>query len=118
MRNIGLIFTAVVFVVSNSFPQQKLEDDIETAYQNAKKGIYWALTNIPEKKVKLDNNLIADDLLYASVKLFKEVNGVKIEAIGYYRSNEVKIIVYKSNDSLIKDGYIDALTDVAVPETE
>lgn len=118
MRNIIFIFTAIVFIVSHSYPQQKLEDDVEIAFQNAKKGIYWALSNIPDRRVKLDNNLIADDLLYSSVKLFKEVNGVKIESVGYYQSNEVKIIVYKSNDSLIKDGYLDAPPDVAEQENE
>jgi len=39
--------------------------DIDYAYQNAKKGIYWALANIPEKKTKLESDLIADDKLYA-----------------------------------------------------
>jgi hypothetical protein len=83
-----------------------MEDDIEAAYQNAKKGIYWALSNIPEKKAKLENSLIADDKLYATIKLEKEVNGVKVEAVGYYYSNTVIIRIYKSNDSLIKEGYV------------
>ncbi len=80
--------------------------DIDYAYQNAKKGIYWALSNIPEKKTKLDNKLIADDKLYAKVKLHKEVNGIKVESIGYYHSNEVRIQIYKSYNSLEKDGYL------------
>ncbi len=85
--------------------QTKNEEDIDIAYQNAKKGIYWALENIPEKK-KLDNDLILDDKLYASVKLEKEVNGIKLESTGYYLSNLVMIKIYKSYDSLVKEGYL------------
>ena len=94
-----LIFSVAIFA------QQKTENDIDLAYQNAKKGIYWALANIPEKKQSIDNDLIAEDKLYASVKLSKEFNGVKIESTGYYLSNEVSIIIYKSDDSLEKEGY-------------
>jgi hypothetical protein len=95
----------ILFALSNQFAQEKLENDIDMAYQNAKKGIYWALSNIPEKKSKLDNELIADDRLYASVRLDKEVNGVKVTSRGFYQTNEVEIIVYKSFDSLLKEGY-------------
>jgi hypothetical protein len=94
-----LIFSSLIFA------QQKTENDIDLAYQNAKKGVYWALANIPEKKQSIDNDLIADDKLYASVKLSKEFNGVKIESTGYYLSNEVSIVIYKSDDSLEKEGY-------------
>ncbi len=96
----------VIFFSLICFSQEKLESDIDYAYQNAKKGIYWALSNIPEKKTKLDNELIADDKLYAVVKLHKEVNGIKVESTGYYHSNEVRIKIYKSFDSLEKDGYL------------
>jgi hypothetical protein len=89
-----------------SFAQEKLENDIDLAYQNAKKGIYWALSNIPEKKSKLETDLISDDKLYAEVKLYKEVNGVKVNSTGYYHSNKVEITIYKSYDSLEKDGYL------------
>ena len=102
-----LLTIALVFFFSLvSFSQEKLESDIDYAYQNAKKGIYWALANIPEKKTKLDNELIADDKLYAEVKLIKEFNGIKVESTGYYHSNEVRIKIYKSFDSLEKDGYL------------
>ena len=85
--------------------QTKNEESIDTAYQNAKKGVYWALQNIPEKK-RINNDLIADDKLYASVKLEKEINGIKIESTGYYLSNSVIINIYKSYDSLVKEGYL------------
>ncbi|MBT8386483.1 MAG: hypothetical protein KJO12_03650 [Ignavibacteria bacterium] len=96
----------ILFYSLICFSQDKLESDIDLAYKNAMKGIYWALLNIPEKKSKLESDLIADDKLYAEIKLYKEVNGIKIEAIGFYHSNEVRIKIYKSFDSLEKDGYI------------
>jgi len=100
------VFLLSILIFSSSiFAQQKTENDIDLAYQNAKKGIYWALANIPEKKQSNDNDLIADDKLYASVKLSKEFNGVKIESTGYYFSNTVSIVIYKSDDSLEKEGY-------------
>ena len=103
MKTVFLL--SILIFSSTIFAQQKTENDIDLAYQNAKKGIYWALANIPEKKQSIDNDLIADDKLYASVKLSKEFNGVKIESTGYYLSNEVSIIIYKSDDSLEKEGY-------------
>ncbi len=106
MKLIYLACMLVVFISFNLLAQEKLESDIDYAYQNAKKGIYWALTNIPEKKAKLESDLIADDKLYAVVKLSKEVNGIKVESTGFYHSNEVKIKIYKSFDNLEKDGYL------------
>jgi hypothetical protein len=106
MHKVLFAFIVLVCFKSQSFSQQKLEDDIEIAYLNAKKGIYWALDNIPQKKLKLENELIAEDKLYAKVKLEIEIEGIKIESTGYYHSNEVNIKIYKSNDSLVKEGYL------------
>jgi len=102
-----LIFLSCVIIFqADLLAQNKVETDIDVAFQNAKKGVYWALTNIPGKKTKIENDLIADDKLYASVKLSKEINGIKIESSGYFNSNEVIIKIYKSNDSLEKEGYL------------
>ena len=101
-----ILLSVFTFLTPNNFSQEKLESDIDYAYQNAKKGIYWALSNVPEKKKKIESDLIAEDRLYADVRLDMEVNGVKIISRGYYQSNEVEIIVYRSFDSLIKDGYL------------
>jgi hypothetical protein len=106
MHKVLFAFIVLVCFKSQSFSQQKLEVDIEIAYLNAKKGIYWALDNIPQKKLKLENELIAEDKLYAKVKLEIEIEGIKIESTGYYHSNEVNIKIYKSNDSLVKEGYL------------
>jgi hypothetical protein len=85
--------------------QSKTDSDIDLAYQNAKKGVYWALSNIPGKKSTMDNDLIAEDKLYASVKISKEVQGVKVSSKGYYQTNEVEITIYKSYESLKAEGY-------------
>ena len=89
----------------NSYSQVKTDQDIDMAFQNAKKGIYWALSNIPGRKSTLDNDLIAEDKLYASVKLSKEVNGVKVSSVGFYQTNQVEITIYKSYESLKTEGY-------------
>ena len=80
--------------------------DIDYAFQNAKKGIYWALSNLPQKKKKLESDLIADDRLYAHVRLDKAVNGVKIVSTGHYQTIKVTISIYRSNDSLEEYGYL------------
>ena len=94
-------------LVSFSAVMISSEDSLDIAYNNAKKGYYWALSNIPERKSRLDNDLIADDKLIASIKLFKEVNGVKIESTGFHLTNQIRIIIYKSYDSLMKEGFIE-----------
>jgi hypothetical protein len=102
------IYLFVIFLVFSGLvkAQSDLESDIDIAVQNAKKGIYWALNNIPEKKSKLDNDLISDDKLFSSVKLSKEINGIKIESTGFYNSYSVTLKLFRSNESLIKDGFI------------
>ena len=102
-----IVITLLTLLTTTGFTQEKLESDIDYAYQNAKKGIYWALSNIPKKKIKLDSDLIADDRLYAHVRLNKEVNGVKIVSTGHYQTNKVIISIYRSNDSLKEYGYLE-----------
>jgi len=105
MKLIYLLSLLLIIPSINLFAQAKTEQDIDVAYQNAKKGIYWALSNIPGKKSTMDNDLIAEDKLYASVKLSKEVNGVKVSSVGYYQTNQVEITIYKSYESLKTEGY-------------
>jgi hypothetical protein len=100
---LGLLI--VLFGAVSSFAQTNTEDDMNLAYQNAKKGIYWALSNIPGKKASLSNDLIADDKLYASVKLSKEINGIKVSSKGFYQTNTVEITIFKSFESLKSEGY-------------
>jgi hypothetical protein len=100
------LFVFIIVLSGLVKAQTDLESDIDMTIQNAKKGIYWALNNIPEKKSKLDNDLIDEDKLFASVKLSKEINGVKIEATGFNNSYTVTIKLFRSNESLIKDGFI------------
>ena len=98
------IIVIFLLVQLSSLAQTKTDGDIDLAYQNAKKGIYWALSNIPGKKETLDNDLIGEDKLYASVKISKEVNGVKVSSKGYYQTNQVEIIIYKSVRKFEKRG--------------
>ena len=101
-----LFILPFLFMTQTIFSQSKIEDDIEYALVNAKKGVYWLLSNIPKKKSKIEKDLIAEDRLIASAKLNKEFNGVRIESTGYYDTHEVTIMIYRSNDTLIKDGYL------------
>ncbi len=101
--SIFIFFMLSTFITA----QNKIDEEINSAYLNAKKGIYWALSNIPEQKNRLNNDLIADDKLYCNVKLDKKVNGVKIESTGFFNSNQVIVIIYKSYDSLIEEGFIE-----------
>lgn len=100
------IASILVLLTSNHFAQTQIENDIETGLVNAKKGVYWALSNLSGKKTKIEKSIIGDDKLVAKVKIAKEINGVKIESTGYYQTNEVTIVLYRSRESLLKDGYI------------
>jgi len=100
------VLALVALLSTTGFSQEKIESDIDYAFQNAKKGIYWALSNLPQKKKKLESDLITDDRLYAHVRLDKEVNGVKIVSTGHYQTNKVTISIYRSNDSLEEYGYL------------
>lgn len=106
MKTVFIILLVYIFASSGSFAQDKVESDIEFALQNAKKGVYWALSNIPVKKAKIEKSIINEDKLLAKVKIAKELNGVRIESTGFHQTNEVTVIIYRSRDSLLKDGYI------------
>jgi hypothetical protein len=54
----------------------------------------------------LDQSIINEDKLLAKVRIEKELNGIRIESTGYNQTNEVTIVLYRSKDSLIKDGYV------------
>jgi len=101
-----LFILPILFLTQTVFPQTKIESDIESTLVNAKKGVYYALSNLQGKKAKFEKSLIADDKLIAKVKVSKELNGIKIESTGFSETNELTVILYKSADSLIKDGYI------------
>jgi hypothetical protein len=103
-----LAFLLIPFLVQaqDSILVENYELKIEKAYKNAMKGVYWALDNIPDSKSKISNDLISEDKLIAEVSLDKEINGVRIEAKGFYNSYEVEIRIYRSNDSLRKEGHL------------
>ncbi|HLG32359.1 MAG TPA: hypothetical protein VI362_04915 [Ignavibacteriaceae bacterium] len=105
MKLIYLLAFSFIFSSAFILAQNKTEQDIDVAYQNAKKGIYWALSNIPGKKAKLDHDLIDLDNLYSNIKLSKEINGVKVVSTGFNNSNVVEITIYRSYESLKTEGY-------------
>jgi hypothetical protein len=106
MRTVFIISIFLLSITNFSYSQEKVETDIENAVQNAKKGVYWALSNIPVKKAKIEKSIVNDDKLLARVSVAKELNGVRVESTGYFQTNEVTIVIYRSRDSLLKDGYI------------
>ena len=101
-----LIVLSFIFLTHSIYSQSKTENDIESLLINAKKGVYWALSNLQGKKTKFDQSLIDNDKLIAKVKVSKEINGVRIESTGYFDTNELTIVLYRSREGLIKDGYI------------
>jgi len=100
-----------------SFNQQ-MEDELALAFQNAKKGVYWGLSNLKGKKTKFENKLISQDKLIATIKISKEINGAIIESTGHNESSDVTIVVHRSYDSLAKDGYIEKNSDLLKDNSE
>lgn len=99
-----LIFLALFpFII---FSQQSVEDELDSAFINAKKGIYWCLSNVDTGKSRIDKDLISGSRLYASVKIQREVDGIKIESRGFFNSTEVFVKVYRSDDFLEQEGYL------------
>lgn len=82
-------------------------EDIEIAYQNAKKASVWGLNNMRIRKPKSENKIIEKDALLAIVKIEKEINGVKVYARGFSGTTEVCITAFRSYETLLKEGYID-----------
>lgn len=82
------------------------EDNIQKAFDNAKKGMYFAFANIPAKKNDFSREIVEEDKLIAKVKLYKAANGVRAEATGIYNTYEVCITAFRTYQSLLKDGFI------------
>lgn len=101
------ILTIILFLLIPMFlfGQNKSDELLDTAILKAKKGIYWAYENIPVKKASLKESLISDDELIAEIKIDKTVEGVIIESKGYAGTYTAELTIYKSYDSLIKEGF-------------
>ncbi|NUN10273.1 MAG: hypothetical protein HUU54_13955 [Ignavibacteriaceae bacterium] len=110
---IKILLLAFILSMSLSFflRADDMENEITAALQNAKKGIMFGLSNLKTKKNKLDNTLIAEDKLIADIKITKEINGVKVESIGYFNSTTVTVVLYRSYESLLRDKYIDRIPE-------
>ncbi|VAX26473.1 hypothetical protein MNBD_IGNAVI01-1308 [hydrothermal vent metagenome] len=101
------LLTALLLIPLALTAQTSFSEDIDLAYTNAMKGIHYALSNIPEKKNSISKELIDADKMVAKIKLSKEIGGVSVESIGYYKTYEVKITAQKDYESLKKEGLID-----------
>lgn len=103
MKNLFfIVFLFSAFV----FAQQDIEEDVERATINAKKGIYWSLQNIPPKKVRTDHELVTQNKVTAAVKIIKEVGGIKFESTGYHEHTSAKVTIYRSYDWLMQHKFI------------
>jgi SMC interacting uncharacterized protein involved in chromosome segregation len=83
-----------------------MEEELSIAFNYAKKGVYYGLSNLKGLKTKLEDKLVENNKLQSMVKVSKEINGVRIESTGYYESTTLTVILYRSYDGLIKDGYL------------
>ena len=83
-----------------------MEEELLIAFNYAKKGVYYGLSNLNGLKTKLEDKLVENNKLQSMVKVPKEINGVRIESTGYYESTTLTVILYRSYDGLIKDGYL------------
>lgn len=99
-------FLLVVLFPVTLLCQTQFEYNLDSAYVNAKKGIYYGLSNIPDRKSSLSSDLVDHDKLIASIKVSKEVNGVRIESEGFFDSYSVKVVAYRSYESLKAEGII------------
>ena len=105
MKNI--IIVLLIFIPQGiAHPQTKSDSIINRAFINAQKGIYWCLSNIPENKSRISHDLISGDNLTATVKLDVEINGIKLVSTGFENTAEVSIKIYKSIESLRREGYL------------
>ncbi len=115
-----LTAAGIIFIwIGISHAQALSDSKIDSAYFNAKKGIYWGLSNLNMKKSGTENDLIINDGKISSVKIDKQVNGFKISSTGFFESYEVQIKLFKSNEVLIKEGFIkpDSLKQESPGET-
>lgn len=102
----NLVFLILFLCAGLLSAQDSTFSDSDIAYRNAVKGLEWALKNIPDKKLHVSNDLIDNNIHYASIRISKEVNGYKIESIGYYLYAEAALKIYRSDDWLISQGYL------------
>lgn len=105
MKKLFPLFLVIIPFFFSAF-QDNVDTDLDTAFNNARKGVYWALSNVPENKLHLNHELISGNKLIAVVKLDIEINGIKVNSTGYSNSTEVSVKLYRSIDSLKNAGYL------------
>lgn len=103
MKIVLLSFILFALFLSMKFD---FDDDLSKAFLFSKKGIHWGLSNLSAKKSKTENKLIDNNKLISKIKVEKEVNGYRFESVGFYESTEVSIVLHRSFDELLKEGYL------------
>lgn len=101
----------IIILVLFCFPlilqaQSGFENTADNAYKNAEKGIYWAFKHIPDAKNKISHDLVFREELLASVKLTKQLGGVKVESTGFKGTTKVLVVLFRSYKLLKDEGYL------------
>ena len=75
--------------INEGLPQNTVNSIIKDSY-----GFMWFAT---------ENGLCKFDGY--DIRIYKEINGVKVSSKGFYNTNEVEITIYRSYESLKAEGY-------------
>lgn len=88
----------LVLPLLSFIPGQVQDDneDIQIAFTNAMKGVYWAQENISPKRETTFKEIIVNNKKICTVKVYKQVGGLKIISEGYEGSTKVEITTYRS----------------------
>ncbi|MBU2445074.1 MAG: hypothetical protein KJ666_05810 [Bacteroidetes bacterium] len=75
---------------------QDEKEDIQIAFTSAMKGVYWAQENVSPKRETMFKDIIVNNKKICTVKIYKQVGGLKIISEGYEGSTKVEITTYRS----------------------
>ena len=92
-------FIIVLVLPLLSFIPGQVQDDnedIQIAFNGAMKGIYWAQENVSPKREVTFKDIVFNNKKICTVKVYKQVGGLKIISEGYEGSTKVEITTYRS----------------------
>lgn len=75
---------------------QDENEDIQIAFNGAMKGVYWAQENVSSKREVTFKDIVVNNKKICTVKIYKQVGGLKIISEGYEGSTKVEITTYRS----------------------
>jgi len=102
-----LILLLPFLFVGSAMGQKGYSANVDSAYANSLKGIFYALENIPARKNSISKDLITKNRLTARIKVSKEIGGVFVQSTGFFNSYKVTSEIYRDYKSLKRDGLID-----------